>query len=161
MARCSRLLHNALDQYQSTIDATHGLAHARVMKSRQEGSAIERSLITVVDDDESVRESLPDLIREFGFAAEAFSSAEEFLASCSVGRTKCLILDIAMPGMTGLDLQRELGLRGQPIPIIFITARRDDAIRKLAFDRGAVAFLLKPFSDTALLDALNSAVRVN
>lgn len=130
------------------------------MKPRQEGSAPERSLIAVVDDDESVRESLPDLIKEFGFAAQAFSSAEEFLASYNVGRTRVLILDIAMPGMTGLDLQRELGLRGQSIPIIFITARRDDAVRKLALDHGAVAFLLKPFSDTALLDALNSAVRV-
>ena len=131
------------------------------MKSRQEASTPERSLIAVVDDDESVRESLPDLIKEFGFAAQAFSSAEEFLASYNVGRTRVLILDIAMPGMTGLDLQRELGHRGQSIPIIFITAQRDDAFRKLAFDNGAVAFLLKPFSDTALLDALNSAVRVN
>ena len=130
------------------------------MRSRQ-GRARERSLIAIVDDDESVRESLPDLIKEFGFAVQVFSSAEEFLASNNVGRTRALILDIAMPGMTGLDLQRELGLRGQSIPIIFITAQRDDAVRKLALDHGAVAFLLKPFSDTALLEALNSAVRVS
>jgi FixJ family two-component response regulator len=130
------------------------------MRSRQEAGDIERSLISVVDDDESVRESLPDLIREFGFAAHAFSSAEDFLASYSVERTRCLILDIAMPGMTGLDLQQELRLRGQQIPIIFITAQKDDAVRTSALDRGAVAFLLKPFSDTALLDALNSAVQM-
>ena len=119
-------------------------------------------LIAVIDDDESVRESLPDLIREFGFTAQAFSSAEEFLASNSIGRARCLILDIAMPGgMTGLDLQEELRLRERPIPIIFITGRKDEAVRARALDQGAVAFLLKPFSDTALLDALNAAVRVN
>ena len=81
-----------------------------------------RSLVSVVDDDESVRESLPDLLREFGFAVQAFSSAEEFLASDCVGQTRCLILDIAMPGMTGPDLQRELTRRRQAIPIVFITA---------------------------------------
>jgi FixJ family two-component response regulator len=83
-----------------------------------------RSLVSVVDDDQSVRESLPDLLREFGFAVEAFSSAEEFLASDHVGDTRCLILDIAMPGMSGPDLQRELARREQEIPIVFITARR-------------------------------------
>jgi len=81
-------------------------------------------LVAVVDDDESVRESLPDLLGEFGFAARTFSSAAEFLSSDSVGQTKCLILDIFMPGMTGLDLQRELRLRGQQIPIIFVTRQK-------------------------------------
>ena len=83
----------------------------------------ERTLVSVVDDDESVRESLPDLLREFGFAVQAFSSAEEFLASKSVCQTKCLILDIAMPGMSGPDLQRELASRRQNIRVIFITAQ--------------------------------------
>lgn len=115
-------------------------------------------LISVVDDDESVRESLPDLIKEFGFAAQTFSSAEEFLASDNASRTTCLILDIAMPGMSGLDLQRELKDRRLKIPVIFITAQKDDAVRKRALEQGAVAFLFKPFSDTALLEALNSAV---
>ena len=91
--------------------------------------------MSVVDDDESVRESLPDLLREFGFAARAFSSAEEFLASDYVGQTRCLILDIAMPGMSGPDLQRELTLRGQEIPIVFITAHRDEAIRHACSNR--------------------------
>jgi FixJ family two-component response regulator len=130
------------------------------VKSNQQGSAIERSLVAVVDDDESVRESLPDLLREFGFAAHAFSSAEEFLASDSVGEPRCLILDIAMPGMTGFDLQRELKLRGHKTPIIFITAQKDEVLRARAFEQGAVEFLLKPFSDTALLAALNTALGV-
>ena len=87
-----------------------------------------RSLVSVVDDDESVRESLPDLLRQFGFAAQAFSSAEAFLASEVVSETSCLILDIAMPGMSGPDLQQELTRRRQEIPIVFITAqRRQDA----------------------------------
>lgn len=121
-------------------------------------SAPKRPLVSVVDDDESVRESLPDLLREFGFDASSFSSAEEFLASDILGKTKCLILDIAMPGMSGLDLQRELRRRRESIPIIFITAQKDDVSREQAFKQGAVQVLYKPFSDTALLDALNSAV---
>src|SRR5882762_3340310 len=97
-----------------------------------------RSLVTVVDDDESVRESLPDLLRAFGFATRAFSSAEEFLASNCVGKTRCLILDIAMPGMTGPDLQRELALRRQKIPIVFITAHGDETVRPRLLEDGAV-----------------------
>jgi FixJ family two-component response regulator len=117
------------------------------------------ALISVVDDDESVRESLPDLLREFGFVARAFSSAEEFLASDSVGQTKCLILDIAMPGMSGPDLQRELARRRQEIPIVFITAHSSEAIRPRLLKEGAVECLIKPFSDTALLVAINAALR--
>ncbi len=120
-----------------------------------------RSLVSVVDDDESVRESLPDLLREFGFSAQAFSSAEEFLTSDYVDQTRCLILDIAMPGMTGPDLQRELALRGQRMPIVFITAYREESVRPRVFEQGVVECLLKPFSDTDLLDALNAALRVN
>jgi FixJ family two-component response regulator len=118
------------------------------------------SLVSVVDDDESVRESLPDLLRELGFVVQAFSSAEEFLASECVGETKCLILDIAMPGMSGPDLQRELTRRGREIPIVFITANRDETVRPSLLRQGAVECLFKPFSDTALLDAVNAALRV-
>ena len=120
-----------------------------------------RSLVSVVDDDESVRESLPDLLRQFGFAAQAFSSAEEFLASDYVGQTRCLILDIAMPGMSGPDLQRELTLRRQEIPIVFITAYGDETTRPRILEQGAVECLFKPFSDTALLGALDAVFRVN
>ena len=119
------------------------------------------ALVSVVDDDESVRESLPDLLKEFGFAVKAFSSAEEFLASDCISQTKCLILDIAMPGMSGPDLQRELTLRRQEIPIVFITAQEDETVRPRMLERGAVECLFKPFSDAALLGALNTALRLN
>lgn len=122
---------------------------------------VRRPLVSVVDDDESVRESLPDLLRELGFAVQAFSSAEEFLTSDYVDQTGCLILDIAMPGMTGPDLQRELKLRQQEIPIVFITAHRDETVRPRALQQGAVECLFKPFSEKALLEALNAAFRVN
>jgi FixJ family two-component response regulator len=119
-----------------------------------------RPLVSVVDDDESVRESLPDLLKELGFAVRAFSSAEAFLASDCVNETKCLILDIAMPGMSGPDLQRELKLRHQEIPIVFITARRDDTVRTIMLKQGAVECLFKPFSETMLLDAIQLALEL-
>ncbi|SRR5579883_89469 len=120
-----------------------------------------RSLVSVVDDDESVRESLPDLLNEFGYSVRAFSSAQEFLSSDALDQTRCLILDIAMPGMTGIELQTELKRRGKTIPIVFITATRDEAIRARLVESGAAACLMKPFSDTALLDALRSAMPGN
>jgi FixJ family two-component response regulator len=128
------------------------------MDLRQEGRAVVRPLVSVVDDDESVRESLPDLLGEFGFAARTFTSAEEFLASDCVDQTRCLILDIAMPGMSGPELQRELQLQGRKIPIIFITASTDHAVRPRLIEQGAIECLFKPFSDTALLEAVNSAL---
>jgi len=121
---------------------------------------ITRSLVSIVDDDESVRDSLPDLVRQFGFAAEAFESAEAFLSSDFVNETTCLILDIAMPGMTGPELQRELANRRPAIPIVFITASGDKTIRPRLLAQGAVECLFKPFSETALLDALNVALGV-
>jgi FixJ family two-component response regulator len=128
------------------------------MRAGLEQKNIRQDLAVVVDDDESVRESLPDLLKEFGFAALAFSSADEFLVSESVDRTMCLVLDIAMPGMGGLDLQKELKSRGYKIPIIFITAQKDEYICKRALEQGAVDILLKPFSDIALRDALGKAM---
>ena len=119
------------------------------------------SLVAVVDDDESVRESLPDLLREFGFAAQAFASAEEFLASGDMSRTRCLILDMAMPGMSGTDLQRELRRRRHAIPIVFITAHGDETARPRLLNEGAVEYLFKPFSEAALLEAVNAALRVS
>jgi FixJ family two-component response regulator len=121
---------------------------------------VTRSLVSIVDDDESIRESLPDLLRQFGFAAQAFSSAEAFLASEFVGETRCLLLDIAMPGMSGPELQQELIRRREEIPIVFITARGDESVRPRLLAEGAVECLFKPFSDTALLDALNAALRM-
>ena len=121
---------------------------------------VERSLVSVVDDDVSVRESLPDLLRQFGFAARAFSSAEAFLESHFLGTTRCLVLDVAMPGMSGLDLQQELMRRQQEIPIVFITGTGDQTVRSRVLAQGAVECLSKPFSDMALLDALNAALRM-
>ena len=120
-----------------------------------------RPLVSVVDDSESVRESLPDLLRELGYSVRAFSSAEEFLASDCVGETRCLILDIVMPGMSGPDLQQALKVGGKTIPIVFITAQADEAVRQRLLEQGAVECLFKPFSDTALFEALNIALRIN
>jgi FixJ family two-component response regulator len=122
-------------------------------------SGNERLLLSIVDDDQSVRESLPDLIREFGFAARVFSSAEGFLSSDSIDETSCLILDVAMPGMSGPELQQELKRRGQEIPIIFISGERDETSRALIHKQGAAGFLFKPFSDTDLLAAIKTALR--
>ena len=118
-----------------------------------------RSLVSVVDDDESVRESLPDLLRQFGFTVQSFSSADAFLASDAVSETRCLILDVAMPEMSGPDLQQELRRRRQDIPIVFVTAHGDETVRPRLLAHGAVECLFKPFSETALLDALNAALR--
>jgi FixJ family two-component response regulator len=118
-----------------------------------------RCLVAVVDDDESVRESLPDLLRELGYDAETFASAEGFLAAGNFGRTGCLLLDIAMPGMSGPELQRELQRRGMAIPVVFITAHGDEALRPRLLAQGAVDCLFKPFSETALHAALRTASR--
>lgn len=118
-------------------------------------------LVAIIDDDESVRESLPDLIREFGFAVQAFPSAEDFLASGCIDQTGCLVLDIAMPGMSGPDLQQELIRRGYKTPVIFITAHSDVTDRARLLERGAKGCLFKPFSDTALLEALDTALGAN
>jgi len=118
-----------------------------------------RQLLSVVDDDESVRESLPDLLRQLSYDVEAFSSAEMFLAAGSISETACLILDIAMPGMSGPDLQRELKRRRQKVPIIFITAQGDELVRSRLLSAGAVDCLFKPFREKALLDAVATALQ--
>jgi FixJ family two-component response regulator len=120
-----------------------------------------RPLIAVVDDDESVRESLPDLLRVLGFEAHAFSSANEFLGSESVDQANGLILDVAMPGRTGPELQQELAVRRPGLPIVFITAHRDETLRFRLLGRGAIACLYKPFTDTDLLKALQRALGVS
>jgi FixJ family two-component response regulator len=118
----------------------------------------EGSLISVVDDDDAVREALSDVLREFGFVVEVFASAEAFLASDVKERTDCLVLDIAMPGMTGLELQRELKRLGHRIPIVFITAHADPTLRPRVLAAGAAECLFKPFTETALLEAVRAAL---
>ena len=117
-----------------------------------------RKLVSVVDDDESVRESLPDLLRSFGLEVQPFASAEEFLESASLKHTGCLVLDVGMPGMSGLELQQELTRQKHRIPIVFITARSVERVRPQVLQRGAVACLFKPFSETAILEAVNAAL---
>jgi FixJ family two-component response regulator len=119
---------------------------------------VSKRLVSIVDDDESVRESLPDLLRELGFETEAFASARAFLGSSIIDRTRCLVLDVAMPGMTGPQLQLELMRLGKAIPIVFITANQDEMIRARLLALGAVECLFKPFDPTALLEALNLAM---
>lgn len=116
------------------------------------------SLVSIVDDDLSIRESIPDLLKESGYGARAFASAKEFLDSDAVLETECLILDIAMPGMSGPELWGEMKHRGIRIPVIFITAGRDGALRARLIREGAVNCLFKPFADTAILDALKAAL---
>jgi FixJ family two-component response regulator len=114
------------------------------------------TLVVIVEDDESVRESLPDLLLEFGYTARTFASAEEFLASGAIGDANCLILDIGLPGMSGPELQRELIRRGFSIPAIFITARADNHIPPGLLE---IACLLKPLSVDELRAALHIALR--
>jgi FixJ family two-component response regulator len=114
-----------------------------------------------VDDDAFVREALPDLLKELGYASEAFPSAQAFLSSNLMSETRCLILDVAMPDMTGPELHRELKRRRQAIPVIFITAIGDDVLRPRLIAEGAVDCLFKPVSDQALVDALQTALRAS
>jgi len=118
----------------------------------------ERNLVSIVDDDEYVREALPDLLRSFGLEAEPFCSAAEFLASASLDRTGCLVLDVNMPAMTGPELQRELARRCREIPIVFVTANADEDLGPKLMRRGASAFLKKPFSEAVLIGAVNDAL---
>ena len=135
------------------------MPHYFCMTALNGGSGDKRPLLSVVDDDESIRGSVPGLIEEFGYAARAFASAEEFLSSGAIGETSCLILDIAMPGMSGPELHLELKRRGEKVPVIFITGQKDEAIRTRLLKQGAAGFLLKPFSDTALLEAIKTALQ--
>jgi FixJ family two-component response regulator len=117
------------------------------------------ALVAVIDDDESVRESLPDLLRTLGFAAKAFASAEEFLAANCIAATRCLLLDVAMPGMSGPELHQQLILSKQTIAIIYITARADQTLRRQLLQLGAVECLFKPFSEQQLRVALDAALQ--
>ena len=119
---------------------------------------VERKLVSVVDDDVSVRESLPVLLKSFGLEAEPFPSAEAFLKSESLQRTGCLVLDVVMPGMSGPELQQELARRQCDIPIVFITANSNEGVRPEVMRRGAIAYLIKPYSQTAILSAVNKAL---
>ena len=123
-----------------------------------EGVVPNNSTIVVVDDDASVREALKGLLKSAGFHAEVFGSAEEFLDSGQLARTACLILDVRMPGMGGLELQRRVVAGGHRVPVIFITAHGDEELRARALEGGAVEYLYKPFGEQKLLDAIAKCV---
>jgi FixJ family two-component response regulator len=127
-------------------------------RSSEPEAVTTQPLVAIVDDDESVRESLPDLLRELGFPSRAFASADEFLSSKDMLRTQCLLLDVCMPGMSGPELQQELVSRGVQVPIVFITARADESVRERLMQRGAAACLFKPFSELQLRTALDAAL---
>lgn len=117
-----------------------------------------KPLISIVDDDESMREALKGLMKSLGHRVEAAASAEEFLRSPHICRTSCLIADVQMPGMTGLDLHRHLSASGKPIPTILITAYPDDSVRERAVAAGAIGYLSKPFDESDLLACVRSAL---
>ena len=116
------------------------------------------TLIAIVDDDQSFREALQNLLALIGFRTAIFAAARDFLDSPQFPKVSCAILDVAMPGMDGLQLQRHL-VRTHPIPIIFVTDLRDAKTREQAVRTGAIRFLNKPVSEDTLIDALNSALR--
>jgi len=117
-----------------------------------------KPLISVVDDDESVREATKGLMLSLGYASEAFPSAEDFLQSHEVSKTSCLIADVNMPGMSGLDLHRQLSASGKPFPTILITAYPDESIRQGAINAGVLCYLSKPFDESDLLGCIHAAL---
>lgn len=121
----------------------------------------ETALISIVDDDESMREAIQSLLRSVGFRAKTFASGEQFLQSDQIENTACLILDVRMPGMSGLELQRRLMATQCRIPIVFVTAHGEEEARSRALQEGAVDFLLKPFSEEALLNAIQAALHAH
>ena len=118
-----------------------------------------QSIVMIVDDDDSIRKSVRRLMKSYGFAVETFASAEEFLASDRVDKTSCLILDVQMPGMNGLELQKSLIASGRVIPIVFITAYSDDRARAEALKAGAVSYLAKPFDEEGLINCIHTALQ--
>lgn len=118
-----------------------------------------QSVVMIVDDDDSMRRAARRLIKAFGFAVDTFSSAEDFLASGRLDETACLVLDVHMPGLSGLELQARLNAMGYHLPIVFITAFADDNARTQALKAGACAYLVKPFEEDDLLDCVNRALK--
>jgi len=115
--------------------------------------------IACVEDDLHVSEAIKGLLEAYGFTVEAFASAEDFLDSADLDRATCAILDMRLPGMNGLDLQQRLIARPTPMPIVFVSAHEEAAMRAMALRSGAIAFLKKPFDNSTLLDALNRSIR--
>jgi FixJ family two-component response regulator len=116
-------------------------------------------VIAIVDDDERVRDAIQTLVRSLGYHASAFASAEEYLKSEKIHDTSCIVTDVQMPGMSGVDLQGHLAAQGHSIPIIFITAYRNDSVRARAMKAGAIGFLNKPFSEDHFIGCIEKALK--
>jgi FixJ family two-component response regulator len=123
-----------------------------------EAGLVKEPLISIIDDDESVREAIKGLMKSWGFTAEAFPSAVDFLASSHFRDTSCLIADVQMPGMTGVELHRHLLESGYAIPAVLITAYPDDRVRHSALKNGVTCYLSKPFDEDALMRCVRSAL---
>jgi len=154
-----RLGHQTDLSRQSYESITYEGIIERCRNSHYVRSVANPPLISIVDDDESVREALWGLVRSVGFAVSTFASAEEFVKSDQLGTADCLILDVCMPGMSGIELQRQLVAGHSEVPVIFITAHEDEGMRTQALNGGAEAVLIKPFSEEALLNAIQAALR--
>jgi FixJ family two-component response regulator len=129
-----------------------------VSKRESKAEMPKKPVIAIVDDDESVRAATMSLMRAFGFRAEAYPCAEDFLSSGRLQRTSCLIADVRMPGMSGLELHRHLVASGNPIPTVLITAHPDDGVRARALQAGIIGYLTKPFDENDLLGCIHSAL---
>jgi FixJ family two-component response regulator len=137
---------------------SHRVGHAGTAANVTGTVSSGEPVISIIDDDESVRESLPDLLREMGYAAQVFASADAFLAAGTGPGRRILLLDVAMPGMSGFELQEALSARGDGVRIIFMTGRVDERIRQRVLAAGAVACLFKPFTESDLASALGRAL---
>jgi len=135
------------------------VARPAACTSDRDCNTVSSALISIIDDDRSVREAIQGLIRSLGYATAAFGSAEEYLDSDRIHDTACIITDLQMPGLSGIDLQRRLIADGHRTPMIFVTAFPSDRLRKHALDAGAFGFLSKPFNETSLITCIDKALQ--
>jgi FixJ family two-component response regulator len=153
------LLEYGADQAMAYQPPTEVILGANAFSERQVGTAPKAALIAIVDDDEWVRKSLARLIKSAGFRTQTFASAEEFVASGNYQESACVILDLRLPGMSGLELQARLAAEHNLMPIVFVSAHDEQGVRAQALQAGAVAFLGKPVNDKALLDVIDLALK--
>jgi FixJ family two-component response regulator len=142
-------------------DSGHNGGGAAFVSQTEGNHLSDAPIISIIDDDESVRSSLRSLVRSLGLGACTFASAEEFLDSSHQDDTSCLITDLQMPGLSGIELQRLLLAQGRQIPIIFVTAFPEDRMRARAMEWGALGFLSKPFESQTLIELIDKALQAD
>jgi CheY-like chemotaxis protein len=152
-------LSKLMGKYNRIPVAPDGFSRYSVALENRQQSLIKAPLISIVDDETSMCEAVSSLIRSVGFRARTFASTEEFVQCDQLGEISCLILDVRLPGMSGLELLRHLSITTHRIPIVFISGHADEATRKQALDAGAIEFLYKPFNEESLLKAIDSALK--